>query len=88
MQLRAILESDNSASACAASTPCLPQLNSYQLAPASGFFAGNAVITNVSPVAYSSSITGASATAGGTCTITYQVSRDGSNFYYWSGSTW
>ncbi|HRO66561.1 MAG TPA: LamG domain-containing protein, partial [Pseudobdellovibrionaceae bacterium] len=85
-QYRAILESDDRNFLCAGA-PCLPEIDSIHLSPATPYYGGNPSIVNKSGVGYSA-LQSLSLRSSGSCAPRYQLSRDGTSFYYWNGSAW
>jgi hypothetical protein len=85
-RVRTYLESDDDGAACGGSN-CLPELASATISPTSRYYAGSPPITNVTGVAYSKAKSFVVSRAG-SCTPTYQISRDGTNFFYWNAGAW
>ena len=79
-QYQVLLESDDSANST------LPTLSSISLAPSHYYGDPPAVSTLVGPEYFSLSSFSASVT--GTCTTSYQISRDGVYWYYYNGLVW
>jgi hypothetical protein len=86
-QYRAILESDDENDLCPGSLPCFPSVSEIEIGPTGRYLAGTYSIENASSVAFST-LNSFAATSSGACTVTYQISNNGTNFYYWDGAAW
>ncbi|MBX3022553.1 MAG: LamG domain-containing protein [Bdellovibrionales bacterium] len=84
-QYRVLLESDESQGACASG--CIPDVKSVAVNPGTPYRAGNPSIANRNGVTFSE-ISELLISSGGTCTPTYQLSQNGSDYLYWNGSAW
>ena len=92
-QYRAILESDDEVGVCAGSTTCMPSVSSIKIGPTTNpgntgrYYGGSPFIENNNPVSFSS-LSAMTETAGGTCAPSYQISNNGTNFYYYNAGSW
>lgn len=78
-QYRIIFESDDAA--------LMPDVSSVEIGPTGRYYAGGPTIMNTTGIPYLA-LTSIAFTTGGTCTPGYQLSKDGTNFYYYNGTTW
>lgn len=78
-QYRIIFESDDAG--------LMPDVSSVEIGPTGRYFAGGPTIHNTTGIPYVA-LTSIAFTTGGTCTPGYQLSKDGTNFYYYNGTTW
>jgi hypothetical protein len=83
---KAFLESDDEADSCSAA-PCMPSVS--KVGPASaGFYGGQTTsIRNVTPLSFTKLNSFAEEASSG-CGLTHQLSLDGSNFFYYNGTSW
>ena len=84
-QYRVVFESEDN-SACSG-LPCLPELSQVQVGPNPRYFGGSPVLTSTDllPVSGTESI---SFDEAGACSPRYQLSPDGSTYYYYDGNDW
>jgi hypothetical protein len=85
-QYRVVLESDDANSLCSGS-PCAPSISSIEVGPSGRYYRGSPTVVNNVP-AVVSTLSQFLETSIGSCSITYQLSNDNTNFYYWNGVTW
>lgn len=85
-RFRAFLESDDENAACGG-TNCLPELTSATISPTGRYYAGSPSISNVTGISYTKAKTFVVSRAG-SCTPTYQISNDGTSFFYWNAGAW
>lgn len=83
-QYRALMESDDEASACGGSA-CLPSVSSVALGP-THYYSGSPTIQNNSGVSYQQ-LRSFAKTDTNACTK-FQISNDGVSWKYWDGSAW
>ncbi len=83
-QYRSILESEENLS-CGGS-PCLPELTSIEVFHSTRYHSGTFEIVTNEGISYSN-IHSISFSESGTCTIEYQLSNNGVDYYYWNGTT-
>lgn len=86
-QYRVLLESEDANNLCSSSKPCVPEVSSITVGPTGRYYGGTPTIQNTSGEAYSK-FNSFAETKSGTCTTTYSISNDGTNFKYWDGSSW
>ncbi len=84
-QYRIYMESDE-IDMCSGST-CLPEVNSIELTPVGRYFGGAPTIVTKSPITYNK-INAIEISESGDCTIGYQLSTDGTSYYFWNGTSW
>ena len=80
-QYRVIMESDDPAG-----TPLLPHVEEVKIGP-EHFPDTNPIVENLNPLPYTS-LSAFVESSPESCAIKYQLSKDGSNFFYFDGSTW
>jgi len=85
-QYRVIMESDDENNLCSGA-PCMPELTSLTIGPTGRYYGGSPTISNNTGVSYST-LQSITLSSSGSCLPKYQLSKDGSNFYYWNGSAW
>jgi hypothetical protein len=85
-QYKVFMESEDQNNLCT-DRPCIPQINSVELGPGVRFFGGTPSITTKNPIVYKE-IEEISFTESGECEIGHQLSNNGTDYYYWNGSTW
>jgi hypothetical protein len=85
-QYRVIMESDDENNLCSGA-PCLPQLTSVTAGPTGRYYGGSPSISNAAGVSYSV-LSGLVLSSSGACSPTYQLSKNGSDYYYWNGTAW
>lgn len=86
-QYRVLLEAEDNT--LCNSDLCKPSLSSFTATPTGRFYGGTPVIKNVPARAIPfTNLSAISFVESGNCTLTYQLSSDGTNFYYLVGSTW
>jgi hypothetical protein len=86
-QYRVTLESDDENNLCSIASPCMPELKAVTVGPLGRYFGGSPSITNKTGVSYKT-LKDLTIQSEGTCTPRYQLSNDGTSFYYWDGSQW
>ncbi len=84
-QYRVLMEAEDN-TACSGE-PCLPELTSVEVGPTGRYYGGSPVISSNSPLSFDN-IQSMSFTEGGSCSTTYQLSPDGSTYYYFDGTNW
>ncbi len=84
-QYRVLMEAEDN-TACSGE-PCLPELTSVEVGPTGRYYGGSPVISSNSPLSFDN-IQSMSFTEGGSCSATYQLSPDGSTYYYFDGTNW
>jgi trimeric autotransporter adhesin len=88
-QYRTILESDDADDACNGGTQtCVPDLQSMQVGPNHYSASSPSVEVNTGAAISYLTLSSFLETKSGTCSITYQLSPDGTNYYYWDGGDW
>lgn len=85
-QYRVLVESEDESLTCSGA-PCSPELSNLTVSPTGRYFAGAPSIVNNTGTSYSS-LTSFQVSRAGSCMPTYQLSNNGTNYYYWSGSAW
>jgi hypothetical protein len=85
-QYRVLMEAEDN-TACSGS-PCLPSVSAVNFTPTGIYYGGSPTITPTSPITISGAITGFTETVSGSCTVKYQFSTDGTNYFYHDGSAW
>ena len=85
-QYKAYFISDDPGTACTGA-PCLPELMSVGIGSASRYRGDSPDVKNRNLVPFTALVSATETGAGG-CTRTYQVSADGTNYYYYSGGLW
>ncbi len=85
-QYRAWLESDDTQNLCSGAA-CQPAIDSVSLDSSDRYRAEEASISNKSGISYSS-LSALALSSASSCSLRYQLSRDGTNFYYWNGAGW
>lgn len=85
-QYRVLMEAEDN-TACSGEA-CLPELTSVELAPTGRYFSGQPEIVNTVSGSLVRTISSVIVDASAQCNIGYQVSNDGTNFYYWNGTSW
>ncbi|MNJ96832.1 hypothetical protein D3C87_145650 [compost metagenome] len=78
-QYRIIFESDDAA--------LMPDVSSVEIGPTGRYYGGGPTISNQTGIPYLA-LTTLAFTTGGTCTPGYQLSKDGTSFYYYNGTNW
>lgn len=84
-QYRVIIEAEDN-TACSGK-PCLPEVTSIEVGPTGRYYGGSPVVSSKTPISYTD-LESMTFSEGGSCSITYQLSPNGSTYYYWSGSAW
>lgn len=84
-QYRVIMEAEEN-SACGGEA-CLPELTSVEIGPTDRYYGGSPVVSPTTPISYNS-LKAINFTESGNCSISYQLSGDGSTYYYHNGSAW
>jgi hypothetical protein len=84
-QYRIYMESDDENGLCSGSA-CMPELSSLTIGPTGRYYGGTATIQNTSGAAYSQ-LTSFTESDNNTC-AKFQISTDGTNWQYWTGSAW
>ncbi|WP_241558809.1 LamG domain-containing protein [Halobacteriovorax sp. HLS] len=85
-QYRLYLESDDESGLCAGKL-CMPEITSLNLSSSNIYYGDSPSIVTNTPLSYSK-IESISITEIGTCQIGYQISNNGTDFYFWNSSTW
>lgn len=85
-QYRVLFEADDNI-ACNSSI-CTPSLNEIKLGTTNQYYASSPSIKTLRPLNISGNITSISEVVSGGCSVKYQFSTDGSNFYYNSSGSW
>lgn len=83
---RVHMQSDDENDACSGE-PCLPGITSVEVGPGDRYYGGSPALSNKSGLSYSK-LDALIFSQGGSCTVRYQLSNDGTNFRYWNGSGW
>jgi hypothetical protein len=84
-QYRVFMESDNN-TACAGE-PCLPELTQIKVEPIDRYYAGRPIIRSLTSHSYDV-IHSIKFETAGECEPTYQLSSNGTVYYYYNGSSW
>lgn len=84
-QYRVIMEAEDN-TACSGQT-CFPELSSIEVGPNSRYYGGSPVVSSTQPISFSE-INQIRFTTGGSCSLTYQLSLDGTTYYYHNGTAW
>jgi hypothetical protein len=84
-QYRVHMEAEEN-TACSGSA-CLPELTSVEVGPTGRYYGGSPVIKPNSGLTYSD-LKEITFTESGSCSLTYQLSPDGSTYYYHNGTAW
>lgn len=87
-QYRVLMASNDQNTACS-SAMCVPDLTSISFSSSSSqYYAGSpSIVTPVSSNSFTS-LSGFSVSTTDFCDPKFQISSDGSTFYYWNGSAW
>jgi hypothetical protein len=84
-QYRVMMEAEDN-TACGGE-PCLPELTSIEIGPTGRYYGGSPVISSNTSIPYNE-ISSLSLSESGSCDLSYQLSPDGSTYYYFDGSSW
>jgi hypothetical protein len=84
-QYKVLMEAEEN-TACSGEV-CMPELTSIEVGPTGRYYGGSPVISPTSPISYND-ITNIIFTETGSCSLTYQLSPDGSTYYYHNGTSW
>ena len=84
-QYRVMMEAEEN-TACSGE-PCLPELTRVEIGPTEKYYGASPVISSNSSLSYSS-LSSITFSEGGSCSLTYQLSGDGSTYYYYNGIAW
>ncbi|MCK5882449.1 MAG: LamG domain-containing protein, partial [Bacteriovoracaceae bacterium] len=87
-QYRVIMEAEDNTACTAGTTACLPVLESVEIGQTGRYYGGSPDITPSSSAVTYTDIHEIVFTNSGTCTVTYQISKDNSAFMYWNGAAW
>lgn len=87
-QYRILMEAEENTACTGGSTTCMPELESVEIGPTGRYYGGSPDITPATSSVTYTNINNIVFTNSGTCTITYQISKDNSAFKYWDGSAW
>jgi trimeric autotransporter adhesin len=85
-QYQMFLDSNDRNSLCSSAT-CSTYASSVGFQPQSRYYGGPTWIANKTGIS-GTSFRSLSAKTSGTCSVSYQVSGDGSKYYYWNGLQW
>jgi hypothetical protein len=84
-QYRVLMEAEEN-TACSGEA-CMPDLTSVEVGPSGRYYGGSPVIASNKSFSYSA-IDSLVFSKSGSCSINFQLSPDGSTYYFWNGSTW
>ncbi len=85
-QYRVMMEAEEN-TACGGE-PCLPELTSVEVGPTGRYFSGSPSVVNKTSHPIDKALDNLQASPSSGCNMSYQISNDGTNFYYWDGSSW
>ncbi len=85
-QYRAFLESDDSNNLCSGDM-CSPEITSIELKPDSRYYGGEVEVVTKKGIQYQK-LNSIEFIESGSCNIKYQLSNDGTSYYFWDGNNW
>lgn len=86
-QYRVLMEAEEN-TACTSGATCMPELESVEIGPTGRYYGGSPEVTPASSSVTYNDINKIVFANTGSCTVKYQLSKDGSTYKYWNGSAW